>query len=86
MYAAFKQGEYAVMVMEYANGGDLLQLMERYRRRLPEQTASLIMSQVGCRRLPEQTASLIMSQVGFDNLGRMWHPFQTFQTCTRPSS
>ena len=56
-----RQGEYVVMVMEYADGGDLLQLLARYNHRLPEQTAALVMSQVsdnghrepdGCRDLP----------------------------------
>jgi serine/threonine protein kinase len=63
MYAAFKQGEYAVMVMEYANGGDLLQLMERYRRRLPEQTSALVMSQVRFRGVELQVLRLMSPRV-----------------------
>ena len=39
LYAAFKEGDRVVMVQEYADGGDLFSLLQKYGGRLSEKAA-----------------------------------------------
>ncbi|GBF93487.1 aurora protein [Raphidocelis subcapitata] len=39
MYAAFQEGDYVILVQEYADGGDLFSLLQKYGGRLSERAA-----------------------------------------------